>query len=138
MLGGQLERIQNPQYFVEVSTGTHGIGEHEFDFLVRSDDEYRAHGCVIHRRTALRAPFRACRKHVVELRDLHVRVADEWVVGCVTLSLFDVFRPLLVIAGGIDAQTHYLAITFVELRLESCHITELGGAHRGEILGVGK
>jgi hypothetical protein len=43
-----------------------------------------------------------------------------------------------VIGHGINAQTDYFTVPLRELRFETRHIAELGGANRGEILWMGK
>jgi len=42
------------------------------------------------------------------------------------------------IGDTIDADADRLAVAFVELRLEPGHVSEFGGAHRGEIFRVRK
>src|ERR1700752_4735142 len=42
------------------------------------------------------------------------------------------------VADGIDAEADDLRVALVELRLELGHVAQLGGADRGEILGMGE
>ena len=78
------------------------------------------------------------RQHVVELGDLQFRVADHRIVHLVALRLFDVRRPLAVAAHRVDAQSDDLGVALGEFRLQPGHVAEFGGAHRGEVLGMGK
>jgi hypothetical protein len=41
---GEMELIDDPQYFVEIATHVHWAGHHQADLLARIDDEDRAHG----------------------------------------------------------------------------------------------
>jgi hypothetical protein len=53
-------------------------------------------------------------------------------------DIFDVLYPALVTIQGIDAQADHFSIPLGELVLESGDPAELGGAHRGEVFGVGE
>src|SRR6202022_3445704 len=70
------------------------------------------------------------------LGDLEVRVADHRVIGCGALGLLDVVGPSLVVLHRVHAQADDLGVALVELGLDARHVAQLGGAHRGEILGV--
>src|SRR5881397_4434331 len=48
---GELHRIQNTQNFVEVPAGAHRIAEHQFDLLIRTDNENSTH-CRVECRSA--------------------------------------------------------------------------------------
>src|SRR3972149_3945413 len=63
-------------------------------------------------------------------------VADHGAVRRNALRVLDVLRPLCVPVHGIDAQTDDLDPALVELGLDPCHIAELGGADRREVLGM--
>src|SRR2546429_6471407 len=52
------------------------------------------------------------------------------------LGLLDVVDPAGVVTHGVGAQPEDFGVAPVELRLEASHVTELGGAHRREVLGV--
>jgi hypothetical protein len=54
------------------------------------------------------------------------------------VGLLDVGGPPLVVSGGVDRQADDLHAALVELRLDLGHVAELGGADRGEVLGVGE
>src|SRR4030095_4340037 len=47
MLGSQLQRVDYPQHFVEVTARRHRIDKNQLDLLVRADDVNIAHGCII-------------------------------------------------------------------------------------------
>jgi hypothetical protein len=76
--------------------------------------------------------------HVVQLGDLQVGVANQRVVKRRTLSLRDIGRPAPVILDAVDRQADYFGVALVEFGLQLRQISELGGAHRGEILRVRK
>ncbi len=76
--------------------------------------------------------------HVVEIGDLAVLVPDEREVERSALGLLDVAGPLAMGADVVDGQADQLGIALVELRLAGREGSELGGAHRGEVLGVGE
>lgn len=56
----------------------------------------------------------------------------------VAADFLDVGGPLLVAADRIGAQTEQLCAALVELGLKAGHLSQLGGADRGEVLGVGE
>ncbi|PYQ18784.1 MAG: hypothetical protein DMF79_14145 [Acidobacteria bacterium] len=132
--GGELDGVEHAQHLVEVAARAHGVGQDELDLLVGADHEHRAHGGVVRGRAL--SPRRVGVDHVVELRHVEVGVADDRIVGRRALGLLDVLGPLLVVGHGIDAQADHLAVALRELRLELGHVAELGGADRGEVLGV--
>src|SRR6266849_3802211 len=138
VLGGELNGIKHAQHLVEVSPGGHRVHQGELDLLVRPDNEHRAHRGVVRRSARLRIPGDRRRKHVVQLRNLEVRVADHRVVGRGTLRLLDVLRPLLVVLHRVHAQADDLRVALVEFGFDARHVAELGRAHRGEVLGVGE
>src|SRR6516165_3929790 len=50
------------------------------------------------------------------------------------LGFLDILGPARMVTDRIDAEADDLAVTLVELRLQPCHIAELGRADRREIL----
>src|SRR5438094_3359632 len=138
VLRGQLQRIDHPEHLVEVSARRHRVGEHELDLLVWADDVNVAHGRVI----AWLAGFGiACGigwEHPVQLRNVEISVADNWVIRRVALRFLDVRGPSFMIAGRIDGQSDDLHVSAVELWLDPRHIAEFGRADRGEVLRVGE
>jgi hypothetical protein len=54
----------------------------------------------------------------------------------VALRLLDVLDPASMILDRVDADADDLDAALVELGLDPGHVAELGGADRGEILGV--
>src|SRR5271169_6234129 len=54
------------------------------------------------------------------------------------LSLPYVFRPRGMTIDWVDGKPNDLDVAPVELRLELCHVAQLGGADRREILGMGE
>ena len=128
--------FDHAQHFIEIAPGGHRIDQNELDLLVRADDEHVAHRLIVGRRAALRRAGRARRQHAVELGDGEVRVADHRKVRRHALRLPDVVRPFLVEIDRIDAEANDLHAALVEFGLDLCHVAELGGADRGEVLGV--
>ena len=138
MLSGELQRVEDPQHFVEVAAGAHGIDEHQFDLLVGTDDEDRAHGGVVRGGAALGGVTALGGQHPVEFRDLKIGVADHRIVHFVTLRLLDIGCPPAVIGYRVDAQSNDLCISFGELGLKAGHVAEFGGADGREVFGVRK
>src|SRR5439155_24210645 len=136
MLGRQLQRVDHPQHFVEVAPGRHRVDKDKLDLLVRPDDENISHCRVIG--WLARFGIACCfgREHPVEFRDFEIRIADDWIVRRMTLSLFDVLCPSLMIASGIDRQSHNLHISALELWFYFRHVTELSCADRREVFRV--
>jgi hypothetical protein len=74
--------------------------------------------------------------HVVELRDVQVRVADQRIIHCVPLSLFHITNPSLMVIHGVNAQSNDLSTTFVELWFQAGQVAKLGRADGREVLRV--
>src|SRR5690348_11780727 len=53
-----------------------------------------------------------------------------------SLRFLDVLHPFRMAADGIDAESEDLAAPLIELRLQPCHVAELGRADRREVLRV--
>ena len=98
----------------------------------------RAHGLVGRRRPALRCARLLGRQHAVELGDREIPVGDDRVVDLRPLGLLDVGEPARMGVARVDAQADELGVALGELGLDLRHVAELGGADRGEVLGVGK
>ena len=131
-----LQRVEQPQHLVEVAPRAHRIDEHRLHFLVGTDDEDRAHGRVVRRGARARRGVRM--DHVVELRDVEVRVADERIVDLRALRLLDVLHPARVVGHGIDAQADDLRVALVEFGFQPRHVAELRRAHGREVLRMGE
>ncbi len=138
VLGRELQRVDHPDDLIEIAAGGHRVGQRQLDLLVRADDEYGAHGGVVGRGAVGGVAGRIRRQHVVEFRDLEIGVADHGVVRGRTLGLADVFRPQRMPGHRIDAQSDQLDAAFVELSFQPGEGAKLGGAHRGEVLGMRK
>ena len=93
-LGGELERIDDPQQFKEVASGGCRVGERQLDLLVGSDDEYAPH-----RRRVVGVRV----DHVVEVCNVARRVRDDREVHLRALRLIDVADPAVMIVDGVDA-----------------------------------
>ena len=83
----------------------HWIDKYQLDLLIWSDDVNITHSRVIGGFARFGVSLSIGRQHPVEFRDFEVRIADDWIVRRMTLSLFDVLRPSLMIAGRIDRQS---------------------------------
>src|SRR5215211_5653021 len=74
--------------------------------------------------------------HVVEFRNLMIRIGDNGKVELRALSLLDVFCPAFMGISGVDAESNHFHAAFLEVRLTARDISELGGANGSEILRV--
>jgi hypothetical protein len=54
------------------------------------------------------------------------------------LGFLDILGPFFVIRDGVDAQSDHPTVSRREFRFETCHVSQLGCANRGEILWVRK
>jgi hypothetical protein len=138
VLGGELERVDHPEDLVEVAAGGHRVDEDELDLLVGPDDEDVADGLVVGRRAGRGVAGGLGRQHPVELGHIEVGVADDRVVGAGALGLLDVVRPPLVVPGRVHGQPDDLHVAPLPLGAQLGHVPQLGGAHGGEVLGVGE
>src|SRR5215469_13852062 len=130
---GELDGVEDTEYFVEVAAGGHRIGKHELDALVGGNDEDRADGGVVGGGATLARVAGITRQHIVELGDLEFRVADHRVVHGVTLYLCDVLGPFAVARDGIHAEADDLAVALGKVGLQLGHVAELSGTDRSEI-----
>jgi hypothetical protein len=138
MLRGQLDGVEYADDFVEVAAGGHGVSDLELDALVGANDEDGANGGVVGGSTTFAGLACIGCEHVIELGDLQLGVADEWVVDLVSADIFDVLLPLAVAVDGVDGEADDLGVALRELLFEACHGAELGGADGREVLGVGE
>ena len=76
--------------------------------------------------------------HVVELGDLAILVGNDREVDADALGLLDVSGPLFMVVEVVHRQADDLDAALVPLGLEACYFAQLGGAHRGEVLGMGE
>ena len=136
VLGGELERVDHAQHLVEVAARGHRIDEDQLDLLVRSDDEDVADGLVVGRRALGGVAVGAGGQHAPGLGDLEIGVADHRIVRREALRLLDVGRPARVPVDRIDAQADDLDVALFEFGFDLGHVAKLGGADRGEVLGV--
>lgn len=67
-----------------------------------------------------------------------IRVGDEGEVQGRALGLLDVADPAHVGLHVVHAQAGHLHVALVELALELRNVSELGGADRGEVRGMGE
>ncbi len=130
--------FKHAQDLVEVAARGHWVGQHQLDLLVGADDEDRAHGLVGGRGAALGRARLFCGQHVVELGDLQVAVADDWIVDLRALDLLDVSQPTAVAFDRIDAQCEEFGVALGEFRFDLGHVTKFSGANRREGFGMRK
>src|SRR5215469_13605903 len=138
MLGSELQRVDDPQHFIEIAARRHRIDENKLDLLVRANHEHIAYRLVVGWRAAFRAAARARRQHAVKFGDFQIGVADQWIIGSDSDDVLDISGPFLVTVDRVDGQTQDLDATLVEFRLKTRHRAELGGANRGEIFWMRK
>jgi len=138
VLGGELERVEHADDFVEVAAGGHGVSDLELDALVGADDEDGANGSVVGGGAAFGCLAGVAWEHVVELGDGEGGVADEGVVDLEATDVLDVLGPLAVAVDGVDGEADDLCAALRELAFEASHGAEFGGADRGEVLGMGE
>src|SRR6266581_276927 len=134
--GGYLQRIDHPQHFVEVTARRHRINKDELDLFVRTDDVNVAYGSVVGRRALFRVAPGLGWEHPIQLRNLEISVADNWIIRRIALRFLDVLSPSLMIASRIDRQSDDLHVSAVELWLNLGYIAEFGRADRGEVFRV--
>src|SRR5690606_9918023 len=89
----QLQGVKDAQDFVEVAACAGGVGDGKADFLVRVDDEYRAHGG---------GGAGVGVDHVVQLGDFVIGVGQDGVFDFGLLGVVDVFDPLAMGIGIVD------------------------------------
>ena len=130
----ELTRLEQAQHLVEIPSRAHRINQHGLDELVGPDQVDGSDGLVRRGRSALRRGAGVRRQHVVELGNVEVAVADQWVAHVAARCILDVGQPARVIADGIYREPDDLAVTLRELGLELREITELGRTDRREIL----
>src|SRR5262249_30504982 len=132
----ELTGIEEAENFIKVATRGHRISQHGFDFLVRTDHKNRPYSRVIHGRAALRTRSGSLWKHVIRFCDGQRWVANQRIIDLVSLRFFDVLGPFLMIRNRIHTQTDDLAIPFLELRTQLCHVSEFSRAYGCEVFGV--
>src|SRR6185437_3226596 len=76
VLRRQLHRIEHTQNLVEIAARRHRVREMKLDALIRSNDEHGADRSIVCGGAALAAVACIAGKHVVQLRNLKLRVAD--------------------------------------------------------------
>ena len=124
VLRGELQRVDDSEDFQKVASGRCGIGEREFDFLVRADDEDGTH-----RECGIRIGM----DHVVEHGDVALGVSDDREVHRARLSFVDVTNPALMGCERVDTDGDALDVAFIELGLQASGSSEFGCADRCEI-----
>lgn len=127
MFSCQLHRVEHTQHFVEVAASGHRIDQHQFDLLVRTDDEYGANRGIVGGGPAGARLASFSRQHRVKLGDFQVEIADNRIGRFVALRLLDVGGPLSVVRYGIDTEADDFAVPLGKFGVESRHVTEFGG-----------
>ena len=97
VLRRELQRIEHSQDFVEVASAAHRIDQHQFDFLIRADDEDGANRRIVSRCASLAAFTGFSRQHVVKFRNFQLWIADHRIGHFVTLRFLDIRSPFPVI-----------------------------------------
>src|SRR5580704_12626043 len=138
VFGRELNRIDDPENFVEVPARAHGITKLQLNFFVRTDHKYSAYGGIVRGRAALGRASTLGGQHAVELGDLQLRIADHRVVHLVALSFLNIDGPLAVTAHWVHAESDNFGVALGKFRLQARHIAEFRGAYRSEVLGMRK
>lgn len=131
-----LEGVDDAEDLGAVAAGGGGVRQDGADRLLGVDDEDGADG----EGNALGVDVGGVLvvDHVVKVGDLAVLVADDGEADVRAGDLLDVADPALVALGRVGRESNQLDAALCELGLETSHLAELCGAHRGEILGVGE
>lgn len=127
VLGGQLQRVDDPQDFIEVATSRSRICDGQFYFLVRSDDEHAAH-----RQGVIGIGV----NHVVEIADSAIGVTNHGEIHRRTLSLGDVAFPFHVTVHRVYREADDFDVALVEFGFDARHVSELGCTDRSEVPGM--
>lgn len=135
LLGG-LESIDDTEDLGGVTAGGGGVGEDEADLLGGVNDEdgadSQSHTLGVDIGGVLVV------NHVVQVGDLALRVGDDGELQLGASDLINVLDPAVVGLNAVSAQADELDTTGSELGLKLGESTELGGADRGEVIGVGE
>ena len=76
--------------------------------------------------------------HAVEIAHLLVGVGEDRVIDRGVLGVVDVGDPATVALGAIDGEGDGLDVALLPFGPQARNLTELGGANRGVICGVGE
>src|ERR1700761_6246794 len=134
MLRRQLNRVKHTNDLIEVAPGRHGIRESELDPLIRSNDKNRSHWRIVSRCSTFGRVTRIGREHVIELRNLQLRIADQRIVHLRSADLFNVHSPLVMVPDRVHAKADDLGTTPGEVVLQIRHRAKLGGTHWRKVL----
>lgn len=77
-------------------------------------------------------------KHVVEKCNLSLFVTNDRELQVTATDLVDILDPATVALNGVCRQTNQFDTPFCEFWLQLCKSTQLGGANRGIVFGVGE
>ncbi len=126
---GQLHTVDQAQYLIKVTASRWRIDNRGPDFLVRVDHIHRPHRDF---RVGIRVD------HIVQRRDLFLRVSNDWEIDCRALRIFDIGDPLFVFVNRIYRNDDGFRAAIGQLVLQLGGVAELGCAHRREVSRVGK
>ena len=118
VLGGQLYGIENPQDLVEIASCRHWIAHHQLNVFIGSDDKHGAHCCICCGIAIRHGDIFIGWEHVVQKRDLQIRVRDHRKVDGRALGLFDVFGPTIMVFNRINAESNDFAIALFKFGFE--------------------
>ena len=94
MVVGELQRINNPQNFIEIPACAGGIGDLETKLFVGIDDEHRSHRQVVERIGV---------DHAVQIADPLVEIGKYRIVNACFLDLIDITDPTFVTLSRVNA-----------------------------------
>ena len=136
MFGRHLHGIEHAKDFVKISSGRHGVGQNQFDLLVRTDDIHGANCGIGHRRASFAGTRFISREHIVGLGNGKISVTNHRKIHPVALGFLDVIIPFCVVFDRVDAQAHDFGIALFEFRHQSGNGAEFSGANRCEVFWV--
>ena len=125
VISRELQRIQHPQYLVEIAARGSRVGDGQFYFFIWPDDKQRAHREIL-RRIGV--------NHAVKIGYRAVGVGDDWEVDRRVLGFVDVFHPAFVFVERIHAHGEDFGVAAAKLLLELRRFAEFGGAN-GRVVG---
>lgn len=132
-----LQSVDHSQHFSSVSPSQRRVGHDQSHLLGGVNDEHQSHGEHGLFGDLLEVGFR---QHVVQVQHFQLLVSNdgELELGPISHHFLDVLDPLLVRGDPFRQQPNQLDASLVELRLQLGEGAQFGGAHGGEVGGVGE
>jgi len=115
ILRAELERIDDSDDFIKISSGARGVDNNESDLFVGVDDIHRAHGEGL----AGAIVDVGLVEHAVEDCHLALGVCDDGEVDHDVVHCIDILDPSMVVSDGVDADGNDFHVALMELRLNA-------------------